>query len=120
MCSLSKSHNIRFDRRDYGTRFLFKNFKYRVLIEEMEVDCLLSHGTASFLKERTFECSDKYYVYICDICGLMATVNPEKNIYNCSVCNNTTNFSKISLPYASKLLILELYSMGLMPRFITE
>lgn len=87
---------------------------------EMEVDCLLSHGVSAFLKERTFECSDKYYVYICDICGLLATVNTDKDIYNCSVCNNTTKFSKISLPYATKLLWLELCSMGIFPRFITK
>ncbi len=91
---------------------------YRVVFRE--VDCLLSHGVSAFLKERTFECLDKYYVFICDECGLMATVNTEKNIYYCNVCKNTTKFSKISLPYATKLLWLELYSMCILPKFITE
>lgn len=86
----------------------------------MEVDCLLSHGVSAFLKERTFECSDKYYVYICDKCGLLANVNVEKNIYNCNVCRNTTEFSKISLPFATKLLWQELYSMSILPKFIVE
>ena len=86
---------------------------------EMEVDCLLSHGTAGFLKERIFECSDKYTVYVCDKCGLIATINVEKKIFLCKPCNNTTLFSKVNLPYAAKLLWHELYSLGIIPRIIT-
>jgi hypothetical protein len=86
---------------------------------EMEVDCLLSHGTSGFLKERIFECSDMYNAYVCNQCGLLATVNPQKNIYICHSCGNTNNFSKINLPFASKLLWQELYSLGIVPRIIT-
>jgi DNA-directed RNA polymerase II subunit RPB2 len=86
---------------------------------EMEVDCLLSHGASGFLKERIFECSDMYSAYVCNQCGLLATVNPHKNIYLCNSCGNTNNFSKINLPFASKLLWQELYSLGIIPRIIT-
>ena len=86
---------------------------------EMEVDCLLSHGAAGFLKERIFECSDKYEVYVCDQCGLIGTINVEKRLFLCKPCNNTTLFSKVNLPYAAKLLWHELYSLGIIPRIIT-
>ena len=87
---------------------------------EMEVDCLLSHGSAGFLKERIFECSDMYHSYVCNKCGLLATVNPQKNIFLCNSCGNTNDFSKINLPFASKLLWQELYSLGIIPRILTE
>jgi len=86
---------------------------------EMEVDCLLSHGTAGFLKERIFECSDQYHSYICNKCGLIACVNPQKNIYLCHSCGNTNDFSKVNFPFASKLLWQELYSLGIIPRILT-
>ena len=84
---------------------------------EMEVDCMLSHGMSYCLKEKLFECSDKFNVYICDSCGLISNYNQEKNIYFCNYCNNKCNFSKINLPYASKLMWYEIMTMAMIPRF---
>ena len=79
-------------------------------------NCILSHGAIQFLKERTFDCSDKYFVWIDNETGMISPVNPEKGIYKSLYSDNTTRFSKIQLPYSSKLLIQELQSMHINPR----
>tara|TARA_B100000405_G_scaffold88952_2_gene61699 strand:+ start:2097 stop:6176 length:4080 start_codon:yes stop_codon:yes gene_type:complete len=88
---------------------------------EMEVECNWGHGTMQFLKERFMECSDNYRLFICKKCNNVATnVNPEKNIYNCNMCDNRTHFEEVRLPYASKLMFQEIQSMGISTKFITE
>ena len=81
-------------------------------------NCMLSHGTSQFLKERTFDCSDKYYVWIDNDTGMISPVNPEKGIYKSLYSDNTTKFSKVQIPYSSKLLIQELQSMHINPRMM--
>jgi hypothetical protein len=87
---------------------------------EMERDCMLSHGSVQFLKERTFDCSDKYYVWIDKETGMISPVNPEKNIYKSLYSENTTRFAKVQIPYASKLFFQELQSMHIVPRINTK
>ena len=87
---------------------------------EMERDVLLAHGAVQFLKERTFDCSDKYYVWIDKETGMISPVNPEKNIYKSLYSDNQTRFAKVQLPYASKLFIQELMSMHINPRIFTK
>ena len=86
----------------------------------MELDCLNAHGVAYYLQDKFVNCCDKYTTYICDSCGLIANVNTEKNISECKQCHNKSNFSHISLPYASKLLFYEIGSMGITSRFRTK
>lgn len=85
---------------------------------EMETDCILSHGLAYFLKEKTFDCSDHYNVYICNHCGIIGIYNEKKNIYECRKCNNKSYFSKINLPYSTKLLLMEIETMNVNTKFI--
>ena len=73
----------------------------------MERDCMISHGTSKFLKERLFEKSDPYQIYVCDICGNIATSATE-----CKACD-TDKITKCNLPFASKLLINELQAMSI-------
>ena len=94
--------------RDGGLRF-----------GEMERDCMISHGTSSFTKERIYDVSDKYSVHICKPCGLIVPYNDEKGIHKCSVCNNSCDFSCVKIPYSCKLLFQELISMNVVPRLLT-
>ena len=86
-------------------------------VGEMELDTLIAHGTMQFQKERFMECADNYRVFICKKCGLMANVNPEKNIFNCRNCKNLTDFAEIRIPYAMKLLSQEMQTMNIACRF---
>jgi len=86
---------------------------------EMEIECCWAHGCMQFLKERIMECSDNYRVFTCKQCGMIATVNPEKNIHTCKNCKNASNFSEIRIPYAAKLLLQEVQTMSIAARFIT-
>tara|TARA_B100000575_G_C23139512_1_gene662796 strand:- start:1561 stop:4968 length:3408 start_codon:yes stop_codon:yes gene_type:complete len=87
---------------------------------EMERDCMISHGSSYFLKERIIDVSDKYAVYLCNHCNLIVSGNKSENIYECKKCNNFSNFSKVYIPYACKLLFQELMCMSIGPRMITN
>ena len=87
---------------------------------EMERDCMISHGTSYFLKERMIDVSDKYAIYKCNECELITTGNNEDNIYECKKCKNYSNFTKMYIPYACKLLLQELMCMSIGPRLLTD
>ena len=87
---------------------------------EMERDCVVAHGMSEFTKERLMECSDSFSCYSCKDCGLLAVANPEQSIWSCHGCGNTTRFSHINIPYATKLLLQELETMCIGSRLITQ
>lgn len=94
--------------RDGGLRF-----------GEMERDCILSHGAASFLKETFQERSDNYRVHICKLCGLICMVNKEKGISFCNNCKHRQfEYAEVRVPYAFKLFMQELETMGVAPRLV--
>jgi DNA-directed RNA polymerase II subunit RPB2 len=95
--------------RDGGLRF-----------GEMERDCVIGHGMSEFTKERLMECSDAFLCYSCRECGLLAIANEKEGVWACRGCSNTTNFAKIQIPYASKLLMQELETMCVGSRLITN
>lgn len=88
-------------------------------IGEMELECMWSHGTMHFLKERLMECSDNFRIHVCKKCGMTANVNPEKHIYSCKHCKNITHFAELRIPYACKLLFQEVETMSIGTKFIT-
>jgi len=82
----------------------------------MENDAMVAHGMSQFVKERMMECSDMDVFHICDDCGQFVSKVPNKTYYQCQPCNNFTRISKVSMPYACKLLFQELKSVNLVPR----
>jgi DNA-directed RNA polymerase II subunit RPB2 len=87
---------------------------------EMERDVIISHGASSFLKETFQDRSDNYRMYLCDQCGLIASVNKQRNIYFCKNCPGNKKFSEVRIPYAMKLFMQELETMAVTPRLITD
>jgi DNA-directed RNA polymerase beta subunit len=95
--------------RDGGLRF-----------GEMERDATISHGASRFTRGRLYDASDKYQVYTCKKCGLIAAYNDQVHIHRCRTCDNRTEFAYVEIPYACKLLFQELITMNIAPRVITE
>ena len=99
-------------------------------IGEMERDVMIAHGMSRFCRERLYDVSDKYSVHVCKKCGLVASYNDgDKNrmyaqadftIHLCKTCGNNTDFAKVEVPYAYKLMAQELQTINIVPRIITE
>lgn len=77
---------------------------------EMERDCLISYGASMLIMERLMISSDAFDVDVCNQCGLLAYCSW------CNACKSSSSVSKISIPYACKLLFQELQSMNVVPR----
>ena len=95
--------------RDGGLRF-----------GEMEKDAMVSHGASKFTRGRMYDASDKYQVYVCKKCGLIASYNDELHIHCCRTCDNRVDFAYVEIPYACKLLFQELTTMNVVPRIMTD
>jgi DNA-directed RNA polymerase II subunit RPB2 len=99
-------------------------------IGEMERDVMIAHGMTRFCRERLYDVSDKYSVHVCKKCGMVASFNDgNKNrmysnadftIHLCKTCDNKTDFAKVEIPYAYKLMAQELQTINVVPRLITE
>jgi DNA-directed RNA polymerase II subunit RPB2 len=104
-------------------------------IGEMERDVMIAHGMSKFCRERMYDVSDKYSAYVCRKCGMIASYNDgamnSKNtsgretgadfsIHLCNTCDNMTDFAKVDIPYAYKLMAQELQTINVVPRIITE
>jgi DNA-directed RNA polymerase II subunit RPB2 len=98
-------------------------------IGEMERDVMIAHGMSRFCKERLYDVSDKYSVHVCKKCGLIASYNDgdkgrntmaDFSIHLCKTCGNTTDFAKVNIPYAYKLMAQELQTINVVPRIMTD
>lgn len=79
---------------------------------EMERDCLVAHGAAEVIRERFLVSSDQYFFDICARCGMLTNF-PQY----CALCKDGSAVRNVSMPYAFKLLVQELMSMNVVPRF---
>ena len=99
-------------------------------IGEMERDVMIAHGMTKFCKDRLYDVSDAYSMYTCNKCGMISAFNNgnyknkhsniDFTVHKCKTCNNTSNFSKVNVPYAFKLMSQELQTANIVPRIITN
>ena len=109
-------------------------------VGEMERDCIISHGATRFLQESMLERGDDYCMAVCDLTGMVAIYNENKNLMlspfadgpikfsgtldeGMSVHNITKHgrsFSVVRVPYAFKLMLQELQTMNVQMRIVTE
>jgi DNA-directed RNA polymerase II subunit RPB2 len=66
-----------------------------------------------------YDASDKFHTFVCNVCGMMAAFNDSAHIHHCRNCDNRSNFSRVNIPYACKLLFQELITMNVAPRICT-
>jgi DNA-directed RNA polymerase subunit B len=85
---------------------------------EMEVDCLIGHGTSIALRETMRERSDRVIVYVCEECGLIGYYDKNRERYMCPIHKEKATLKPVETTYAFKLLVQELMSMGIRPRLI--
>ena len=82
---------------------------------EMERDCFIGYGTASLLKERMIDSSDKTTELVCNECGTFGVFDKAKNRRYCPLCESSL-VSEVEMSYAFKLLIDEIRSIGIFPK----
>lgn len=81
---------------------------------EMERDCLIAYGASQLLLERLMISSDAVEIDICEGCGLFGYRG------YCNTCQGTGGVTKMTMPYAAKLLVQELISMNVGVRLKLE
>lgn len=81
---------------------------------EMERDCLIAYGTGQLLLERLMVSSDRHEVDVCASCGFMGWGGW------CQRCSSSRAVVRMVVPYAAKLLVQELFSMGVVARLRLE
>jgi DNA-directed RNA polymerase II subunit RPB2 len=99
---------------------------------EMERDCMISHGTSVFLKERMMDVSDKFPMTVGKSTGRTAVTDPSKGIYRglggtggiytsdgIDDSDDNSGFAHLELPAAMKLLMQEIESIGITTRMLT-
>ncbi len=86
----------------------------------MESSNCNAQGISATLREKLFTLSDKFEIFVCDKCGMIAIDKFKTNNAYCKGCNNETYLSRIQLPYACKLLFQELMGMGILPRIRSD
>ena len=82
---------------------------------EMERDCLIAHGASAVLLERLLLASDPLETEACVTCGDILAYRGW-----CPYCKSGRGVVAITLPYAAKLLVQELRSMGVKATFKLE
>ncbi len=86
-----------------------------------ERDVLLAHGASGTLNNSMLDLSDKYFMWVCKLCGLSAIVNETLKTRECRVCLvSGDNIVKIKIPYGTKSVMQQFSGMNMFSRYIPE
>jgi DNA-directed RNA polymerase II subunit RPB2 len=110
-------------------------------IGEMERDAIVGHGIMDFVHESYMKRADAYQTFICNGCGTIPIYNEGKRLFLCPLCDgpvkfigdtpgtlellppnkrSMTTFSKVEIPYATKVFEHELeFLENTFMRFLT-
>ena len=80
---------------------------------EMEKDAIVAYGASEVVNERLYTVSDEFAIYVCKKCGIIAASTTE---CQCK-CDKIV---KCKFPYASKLLLTELMSIGIKVKIVPD
>ena len=109
-------------------------------VGEMERDTILAHGASKFLQESMLERGDKYFMAVCDETGMIAVYNETNQLFLSpyadgpikfegnlggglnvvKLTKHGRSFSVLRVPYALKLLMQELQTLGVQMRLVTD
>ena len=65
------------------------------------------------LKERLMISSDKFVAKVCTKCGCLVTSQDQQKKPICPSCEESDVVVSLDIPYAFKLLLQEMFSMGI-------
>ena len=109
-------------------------------VGEQERDSILAHGLSYFLQESMLLRGDEYFCAICNLTGMIAVYNPSLNLFLSPFADGPLkysgleikdprieniskfgrSFSIVRIPYAFKLLVQELITLGVTIRIVTD
>ena len=109
-------------------------------VGEQERDSILAHGLSYFLQESMLLRGDEYFCAVCNLTGMIAVYNPSLNLFLSPFADGPLqysgldvkdprieniskfgrSFSIVRIPYAFKLLIQELITLGVTIRIVTD
>lgn len=78
----------------------------------MEKDTINSHGASKFLRQKFYNDSDKFKIYVCRNCGKRAVVNTKHGLYKCSRCVDNADIVKVNSSWVANGLLDTLHAMG--------
>lgn len=89
---------------------------------------MVAHGASLVCKDRLFEQSDKFRIYVCATCELIAETPAPADALRSSIvtalhtepycrhCRSQANIYPVDIPYACKLFCQELMALHIVPK----
>ena len=84
---------------------------------EMEKDAVVSHGTMKSFKEKFYDHSDGFDIYVCKRCGRSAIYNELKKIYRCKTCGSGADIIRTPSSWMTNIVFSEINASNIDTKF---